>query len=98
MYALLGRAVHGLKPWANIGGIAIEKFVLNKVGVAQLGRGPNGPSVYSEVSVLKNLTANNRVYVVAWQNLQTDGSGHKWLAYDYTDIAAVINDTIVNYE
>jgi hypothetical protein len=98
MFARLGRAVRGLVPWANQGGIPIEKFVLNKVGVAELGRKPGGPNVYSEVSLFKSLKTNGQLYIVAWQNLQTAIGGGKWLIYNTTDIAAVINDTIGNYE
>jgi hypothetical protein len=49
-----------------------SKFTHNKVGYSHLGRTPPFPGVVnSQVSVIKDVVAAGRTYIITWQNLVT---------------------------
>lgn len=70
MANLLGRAAQELCVITSTS-IPQSNFVINKVGFAFLGRTPGHGVVNSQVSVIKNVVATGRTYVIAWQNLVT---------------------------
>jgi peptidoglycan hydrolase-like protein with peptidoglycan-binding domain len=72
----------------------------NKIGIGPLNAGPNaGRSVFSEVSILDGPLAPGRRYVVAWQNfVDRDGAAAHHRPGAFTDEAAIIRDTITDFE
>jgi hypothetical protein len=72
----------------------------NKIGIGPLNRKPNeGRLVFSEVSILGGPIASGRRYALAWQNfLDRDGAAWRGLPHAFTDIAAIIRDTVTEYE
>ena len=88
---LLHRSVPEDPPWLSRDGSPLGgKFTHNKLGVGPLGSA--GPSVFSEVSILKNPVANGKQYVVSWQNLK----GVNPIAFK--DLAKLVKDAITAYE
>ncbi|MBZ5857543.1 papain-like cysteine protease family protein [Flavihumibacter profundi] len=89
--AVIGNGVTVDTPWlARPPGILTGKFTHNKLGVGPLGTA--GPSVFSEISILKDPVAAGRQYIVSWQNLK------ELNPIDFTDLAKLVKDAITAYE
>jgi len=98
MANLVGRAAQELCCLTSPS-IPQSNFVYNKVGYSYLGRIPGQGTANSQVSVIKNVVASGRTYLIAWQNLVTPNEPCGLNSDpNVAKVTKVIVDTITQYE
>jgi hypothetical protein len=81
---------------ARAGILRAGSITHNKLGLGPLKRA--GIEVASEVTVLTGPVAPDRIYVVAWQNVEWPLATVDPTPITFTDVATVLRDTIREYE